>query len=150
MCPLTSSCWIWITSDRNEIWAWDFTALVEVVKSLSLSNIKENSKVPYQKPQLKSVAHGVYPRIAQCVVPTQCEWKISKWTPWDMTTYSCDLGKRVPRARMPDSLTLVVKLGKQAKRVPRYARTRNSHDSCDQNDELRLGRLALVLSSRPH
>ena len=29
--------------------------------------------MPYQKPQLKSMAHGVYPRVAQCTVATQRE-----------------------------------------------------------------------------
>ena len=32
------------------------TALFEVVKSFS--TLKEHGKVPYQKPQLKSMAHG--------------------------------------------------------------------------------------------
>ena len=37
------------------------TALVKVAKSLALSNVKGCGEVPYQKPQLKSMAHGVYP-----------------------------------------------------------------------------------------
>ena len=56
---------IWITSDRNEIWARDLyhsTALVEAAKSLALSNVIGHGEVPYQKPRLKSMAHAVHPR----------------------------------------------------------------------------------------
>ena len=45
-------------SDRSEIWAWDLyhsTVLFEAAKSLALSNIIGRGKVPYQKPQLKSM-----------------------------------------------------------------------------------------------
>ena len=47
-------------------------ALVEAVKSLVLLNVKEHGKVPYQtqKPRIKSMGHGVYLCIAQCLVPT--------------------------------------------------------------------------------
>ena len=47
------------------------TALVEAVKSLAPLNVKGYGKVPYQKPQLKSMAHGVFLRKAQCSVPTE-------------------------------------------------------------------------------
>ena len=58
------------------------TALVEAVKSLAPLNVKGHGKVPYQKPQLKSMVHGANPCIyrnvlAQCVVPTQCEQSIT-------------------------------------------------------------------------
>ena len=72
-----------ITLDRNEIRAWDLhhcAALIEAVKSLALSNVKGHGKVPYQKPRLKSMAHGVHPPtysaiyiLALCTVPTQRE-----------------------------------------------------------------------------
>ena len=40
----------------------------KVAKSLIASNIIiGHGKVPYQKPRLKSMVHGVYPRIAQCI-----------------------------------------------------------------------------------
>ena len=42
-------------------------ALIEVAKSLVPSNVKGHGEVPYQKPQLKLMAHGVYPHIAQCI-----------------------------------------------------------------------------------
>ena len=66
--------WYIRISDRNEIWAWNlYHFFVEVAKSLAPSNIKGHGKVPYQKPQLKSMVHGVYPRthvhvLAQCSV----------------------------------------------------------------------------------
>ena len=43
------------------------TALVEVANSLVLSNIIGQGKVPYLKPWLKSMAHGVHSHIAQCI-----------------------------------------------------------------------------------
>ena len=55
-----------ITLDRNEIWAQDLyhsTTLIEAAKSLVPSNVKGHGKIPYQKPRLKSVAHGIYPCI---------------------------------------------------------------------------------------
>ena len=50
---------IWMTLDRNEIWAQDLyhsTALVEAAKKFRPSNVERCGKVPYQKPQLKSMA----------------------------------------------------------------------------------------------
>ena len=63
---------IWITLDRNEIWAQDLyhsTALIESAKNLAPSNVK-HGKVP-------ETSVGVYGawRIAQCEVPTQCKQK---------------------------------------------------------------------------
>ena len=37
------------------------TALVEATKSLAPSNVKIHDEVPYQKPQLKFMAHVLYP-----------------------------------------------------------------------------------------
>ena len=57
---------IWITLDKNEIWAWDLyhsTALVEAVKFSTLKR-KGHGKVLYQKHQLKSI---VYTCIVQCI-----------------------------------------------------------------------------------
>ena len=31
------------------------------------SNVKGHGRVPYQKPWLKSMVHGVHPRIAECI-----------------------------------------------------------------------------------
>ena len=39
--------------------------LIKVAKSLVSSNIIGHGKVPYQKPRVKSMAHAVYPCIAQ-------------------------------------------------------------------------------------
>ena len=53
---------IGITLDRNEIWAqglYHSTALIEAAKSLAPFNVKAHGKVPYQKLQLKSMAHSV-------------------------------------------------------------------------------------------
>ena len=58
---------ILITSDRNEIWAKHSTALVEVAKSLALSNLTGHGMVLYQKPLLKSMEHTVHPRCTVCV-----------------------------------------------------------------------------------
>ena len=62
-----------ITSDRNEIWVWDLyhsTALVEVVKSLAPSNVKDMAK--YRTKNLGYKVYGtwhihVYLHIAQCI-----------------------------------------------------------------------------------
>ena len=43
------------------------TALIKAAKSLAPLNVKGRGEVPYQKPWLKSMAHGVYPFIAQCI-----------------------------------------------------------------------------------
>ena len=59
-----------ITLDWNEIWAWDLhycTVFIEVAKNLVTLNVIGHGKVPYQKPQLKFMVHGVYPHIAQCI-----------------------------------------------------------------------------------
>ena len=37
------------------------SALIEAAKSLMLSNIIGHGKILYQKPQLKSMAYGIYP-----------------------------------------------------------------------------------------
>ena len=49
------------------------TILQHLLKRLAPSNVIVHGKAPYQKPRLKSMAHGVYPRIVQCTVPTQRE-----------------------------------------------------------------------------
>ena len=64
------------------VWAWDLhlcAVLIKVGKSLAPSNILGHtcSKVLYQKPQLKSMAHGVYQRISECEVPTQRQQRLS-------------------------------------------------------------------------
>ena len=54
---------IWITSNRNEIWAQDLyhsTAVVEAVKRVALLNVIGHGKVPYQKPWLKFMAQTVH------------------------------------------------------------------------------------------
>ena len=43
------------------------TALIEAAKSLAPSSVIGHGKVPYQKPRLKSMAHGVPLRIVQCI-----------------------------------------------------------------------------------
>ena len=51
-------------------WAWDLyysTALVEAVKSLVPLDVIGHGKVPYQKPQLKSMVHGIYIIIIICI-----------------------------------------------------------------------------------
>ena len=56
---------IWITSDRNEVWAWDLchsTTLVEVAKNFVPLNVKGRDKVLYLL--LKSMVHGM-----QCRAP---------------------------------------------------------------------------------
>ena len=75
---------IWITSDRNEVWAQELylsTALVEAAKSLVLSNVIGHGKVPYQKPWLKSmgacqrrlrtITNNTRVRHRNCTTPTQ-------------------------------------------------------------------------------
>ena len=46
-------------------------ALVEEAKSLALLNVighgKVRDEVPHQKPQLKSMVHGVHLRVVQCI-----------------------------------------------------------------------------------
>ena len=39
--------------------------LIEVAKNLAHFNAKGHGEVPYQKPQLKLMVYGVYPRIEQ-------------------------------------------------------------------------------------
>ena len=53
------------------------TVLIEAAKTLAPLNVIAHGKVPYQNTQLKSIAHGVHPRIAQCVVPTRYERSIN-------------------------------------------------------------------------
>ena len=73
--PILCSCWVGthkksITLDWNEIWACDLhhcTALIKAVKNLVSSNVKGHGRVPYQKPRLKSMVHGVHPHIAECI-----------------------------------------------------------------------------------
>ena len=68
-----------ITLDRNEIRAWDLyysTVLLgavvcthaKVSKFSTLECKRTHGKIPYQKPQLKFMMHGII--IAQCMVPT--------------------------------------------------------------------------------
>ena len=42
-------------------------ALVEAAKSLVFSNVKGHDKVSHWRPRLKSMVHGVYLRIVQCI-----------------------------------------------------------------------------------
>ena len=67
-----------ITSDRNEVWAWDLyhsTALVEAAKSLSPLNVIGYGEVLYQKPQLKFMEHGIYTQGKHSV---QCQLNVNR------------------------------------------------------------------------
>ena len=56
-------------SDRNNRGMGMGLVLVEGAKSLAPSNVIGHGKILYQKPRLKSMAHGIYiyPGIAQCI-----------------------------------------------------------------------------------
>ena len=75
-----------ITLDRNKIWARDLylsTALIEAAKSLAPSNVKGHDEVPYLRETSAKVYgmwHIIY--IAQCAVPTPCEWNIQVGGQW--------------------------------------------------------------------
>ena len=61
------------------------TILQHLLKGLTAHEHKRTWQAPYQKPQLKSMAHGVHSRIAnvhvlaQCEVPTQHEQSMGQY-----------------------------------------------------------------------
>ena len=59
------------------------TILQHLLKCLAPLNVKGRGKVLYQKPRLKSMGHGVYPRIVQCI-STMCgansTWMEYNWS----------------------------------------------------------------------